>query len=377
MIRSWTAILITAILVAGCTPDERANKLLGQLQRLESATVGGMSLHRYNGVLYELEGALEEVQRAGAGSEAFRKQAGLAVRYYKDAAAVWDGKAREVLLAHPDLFDGKEEIEMEIGVQKLWAKAAEHSRNAQILLFVHTYNIGYGAALAGVAFGLGLLIRKRRRNPLWTPSIAFRHVDTFSNRELTGLAGSALLLIGVFTPILSMPVIGSISILQQGWGGYFLLSLAIGSAIMLFTRREQGFRITAAGSLCFVLYSLVSQQIGLRQMKSELDTGDDNLFAGLTKLATNNVQPQWGWGVLLVGSLLLVIAAFTSGPPQMQAVMVANANAAPDSAAKGDSLGSGVADEIRKLKVLLDEGVLTPQEFEAQKKKLLGQDIES
>lgn len=31
-----------------------------------------------------------------------------------------------------------------------------------------------------------------------------------------------------------------------------------------------------------------------------------------------------------------------------------------------------VADELRKLKELLDDGVLTPEEFEAQKKRLLG-----
>ena len=32
---------------------------------------------------------------------------------------------------------------------------------------------------------------------------------------------------------------------------------------------------------------------------------------------------------------------------------------------------SGVADEIRKLKVLLDEGVITQDEFDAQKQRLL------
>jgi hypothetical protein len=34
---------------------------------------------------------------------------------------------------------------------------------------------------------------------------------------------------------------------------------------------------------------------------------------------------------------------------------------------------ASVADELRKLKTLMDEGVLTPEEFEIQKQKLLGQ----
>jgi hypothetical protein len=196
--------------------------------------------------------------------------------------------------------------------------------------------------------------------------------NRFSNRELTGLAGSMLLLIGAFTPILSVPVMGSISFFQQGWQGYLLLALAIGSAIMIFPRRERGLRITAGGSLCFVLYSLISLQIKLMQMKKGMDTGEDELFAGLAKLAANSIQLQWGWGVLLLGSLLLVVAAFTSGLPQVEPVLVTETIATSHSVTEDVNFRGGVADEIRKLKVLLDEGILTPQEFELQKQKLLG-----
>ena len=38
---------------------------------------------------------------------------------------------------------------------------------------------------------------------------------------------------------------------------------------------------------------------------------------------------------------------------------------------RGTGIGLAVADEIIKLKSLMDQGIITPEEFEAKKKELL------
>jgi len=43
-----------------------------------------------------------------------------------------------------------------------------------------------------------------------------------------------------------------------------------------------------------------------RQMVSELA---DNPFAGLANLTAQAIRMQWGWGVLIVGVLLVLLAA--------------------------------------------------------------------
>lgn len=43
-----------------------------------------------------------------------------------------------------------------------------------------------------------------------------------------------------------------------------------------------------------------------------------------------------------------------------------------DKQEKTEAESAGAADEIRKFKALMDDGIITPEEFEAKKKQLLG-----
>lgn len=56
----------------------------------------------------------------------------------------------------------------------------------------------------------------------------------FTKSQLVGFVGAITLLIGVFLPVVSMPIVGSISLLNNGKSdGAVLLGLAITSMILI------------------------------------------------------------------------------------------------------------------------------------------------
>jgi len=57
-------------------------------------------------------------------------------------------------------------------------------------------------------------------------------------------------------------------------------------------------------------FTLFNFQYRFSKMKAEMNKGlEDNPFRGLADLAVQSVQMQWGWAVLLVGGVMLLIAA--------------------------------------------------------------------
>jgi hypothetical protein len=57
-------------------------------------------------------------------------------------------------------------------------------------------------------------------------------------KQILGLAGSVALFIGVFTPIVSLPVVGNMNYFQNGRGdGVIVLVLAVVSLILVLIKR--------------------------------------------------------------------------------------------------------------------------------------------
>jgi hypothetical protein len=126
-----------------------------------------------------------------------------------------------------------------------------------------------------------------------------------------GLLGSITLLIGVFAPIFSVPIIGSINYLGNGKGdGMLVLVLALISFALVFLRKFKALWITGLASTGIMLFTIVSFQIRIAGIKDELQTDSgSNLFAGMMDAMATSAQLQWGWVPLIVGSGLLIASA--------------------------------------------------------------------
>jgi hypothetical protein len=130
-------------------------------------------------------------------------------------------------------------------------------------------------------------------------------------RQPLALVGSALLFVGVFCPIVSVPIVGQMNYFQNGKGdGTILLVLAAASAIIAVAKRFRLLWLTGGGALVLLIITFIRFQLKLSEMKSQVKSDlHDNPFAGLADLAIESVQIQWGLAILVLGSVLVISAA--------------------------------------------------------------------
>lgn len=130
------------------------------------------------------------------------------------------------------------------------------------------------------------------------------------NRQTLGVVGSIVLLIGVFTPVVSLPVVGQQNLFQNGRGdGMFLLLLALVAMLATFAKRFRWVLVTGVLALAFIAFNFWLMQSRISSMRAELERDlAGNPFRGLGDMMLQAVQIQWGWIVLAAGGILLVIA---------------------------------------------------------------------
>src|SRR5579871_1571925 len=116
-----------------------------------------------------------------------------------------------------------------------------------------------------------------------------------STRVKTGLGGSCLIVVGIWCPDLDVPFFGSFSFWHEGiavWCGLFILAV-YGMLGVLVNSRQAVLTAGAIGALgvSALYYHHRSEMSGPFQ---------------LTHLS-------WGWGVLVLGSCLLLVSGVLSG----------------------------------------------------------------
>jgi len=130
-------------------------------------------------------------------------------------------------------------------------------------------------------------------------------------KQILGLIGSIVLFTGVFTPILSIPIMGNITYLQNGKSeGTIVLVLAVVSLMLVLTKKYKGLWFTGLGSAAVIALTFFNFQMKLSDMKAKMGANlAGNPFKGLADMAMQTVQLQWGWALLVVGAGLVIASA--------------------------------------------------------------------
>jgi amino acid transporter len=130
-------------------------------------------------------------------------------------------------------------------------------------------------------------------------------------KQILGLMGASLLFIGVFTPIIRYPVIGTMNTFQHTqWEGPLILILAVISLFLSLTGRYNRLWFTGFLSLGVVAVTFITIQIKLVALQEKMAMRlAGNPFRGLADKAVQSVQIQWGWALLVAGALLLIASA--------------------------------------------------------------------
>ncbi len=153
-------------------------------------------------------------------------------------------------------------------------------------------------------------------NSKYTDGVSYRSaVDGgIKTKQLIGIIGSIVLFIGVFMPIVSVPIMGSMNYFQNGKGdGIIILILSVISLLFVLTKMYNGLWLTGLGSLGVMLFTFINFQSKMSEFKSSMESElEGNPFRGLADIALQSVQLQWGWAVLILGAALVIASAAIS-----------------------------------------------------------------
>lgn len=126
-----------------------------------------------------------------------------------------------------------------------------------------------------------------------------------------GIAGSIILFLGVFAPIVSIPIMGSLNYFQNGKGdGTIIIILAVIALILTLAKKYKGLWFPGLCSLGVLVFTFVNFHIRISQAHSDMQQElANNPFSGFGELVLHAVQLQWGWAILVFGAALILGAA--------------------------------------------------------------------
>jgi hypothetical protein len=139
-------------------------------------------------------------------------------------------------------------------------------------------------------------------------------------RQIMGVAGAATLFVGVFLPIVSLPIVGAQNFFQNGRGDGTILLVIAGIALLAtLAKRFTWVSIAGIVSLALLGYTFIAFRSRIAEMRGVMERDlADNPFKGIGEAMMQSVQLQWGWAVLVVGALLLCAAGLGKGAPENQ-----------------------------------------------------------
>lgn len=129
-----------------------------------------------------------------------------------------------------------------------------------------------------------------------------------SQKQILGIAGCLITFVGVFMPIVSVPVVGDMNYFRNGEGdGVLVLILSAISLVLVLTKFFQWLWITGGVSLAVICLTLINFRQKFSEAKYKLAREmEGNIFAGIGEVMIDSVQFKWGWAVMLIDACLHV-----------------------------------------------------------------------
>lgn len=118
-------------------------------------------------------------------------------------------------------------------------------------------------------------------------------------RTALAVAGSALLVLGVFVPLVNLPFVGGVNYILNGRGdGVIILLLALVPVVLVVTKRFRGLLVTGGLAAALTTYTFVRLSMKVAELKDSMYTDlAGNPFIGIAEMAMESVQLQVGGGL--------------------------------------------------------------------------------
>ena len=124
--------------------------------------------------------------------------------------------------------------------------------------------------------------------------------------HLSGIIGSTILFLGTFTPLVKLPIVGSLGLTNSSIKA-FIIACAVGSLILTLKKMYKWLTLTGLGAALTVTYIFLDFLMRIEDAKSSMD-GElaSNPFRGLADVAIESIHLEWGWLFLFVGAGLII-----------------------------------------------------------------------
>ena len=165
------------------------------------------------------------------------------------------------------------------------------------------------SALQNGFTGLNLFNLKLTNNDSSNLSIqnSINEIDTKLISKIGSILGSILLCGGIFSPIVSLPLIGNLNYLYIPGDSIIIFILSLISLVLILQDKFHLLWISGTVALgvifigLFDMEMLISQiRLGMEELLAPL------MFRGLVDVAINSIQLQWGWLFLFLGAGLII-----------------------------------------------------------------------
>ncbi len=134
-------------------------------------------------------------------------------------------------------------------------------------------------------------------------------------KKILGVIGGALVIVGIFIPILNLGLFGKYSYFALGINGKIIFALAIISILLSIFGRFFFLIITSLGIFSVFAYDVWK----FLKLKKNLTTfiqkfdqkNPNNILSKLIKSAFQSFDLGWGWIFIIFGAFILLIIFFT------------------------------------------------------------------
>ena len=144
-------------------------------------------------------------------------------------------------------------------------------------------------------------------------------------RQLFGYIASGVLALATFLPIATLPIVGSLSYFNNGQGdGLFVLLAAVLAAALVAIKKYILVLIPAGIALAITMFTMITLMSKINELKSGLEASmEGNPFAGLAETIAASVKLEWGWIILILAEVALVLIALNILPKEKPAALPA------------------------------------------------------
>ena len=135
-----------------------------------------------------------------------------------------------------------------------------------------------------------------------------------SIKQLISFIGSLVIIIGVFMPIMSIPMLQiTVSYFEGGKGdGVYVLIFVLISIIFTLLKNYKYIWISIVGiigTMSYSYFNISSRKLELENLvNSKLENNPiGEIFQSFAELAINSVKIEWGWIIIIFGVLIYVL----------------------------------------------------------------------